>query len=136
MSRVDYYSYIRSDAWKARKIAYLKSELPKDCAVCDAPWNNAMHFHHQTYENLGCERLIDIVPVCAPCHELIHDVHRKHPHRGLWWALKGARALAHEQFRGMSADTPTEACTSRSDQLSSQAWPSSQTLSMNSSAES
>lgn len=36
---------------------------------------------------------MDIVPVCAHCHQLIHDVHRKHPHRGLWWALKGARTL-------------------------------------------
>jgi hypothetical protein len=91
---INYYSYIRSDAWKAVKLKYLKSKMPKDCGACDAPWCNSMQFHHKTYKNLGCERLIDIVPVCAPCHKLIHEVHRKHPHRGLWWALKGARTLA------------------------------------------
>jgi hypothetical protein len=96
MSKLDYHSYIRSPAWKAVKIRYLKSDMPKDCGVCDAPWSNAMVFHHKTYKNLGNERLMDICPVCAPCHELIHDVHRKNPHRGLWWALKGARTLAKQ----------------------------------------
>jgi hypothetical protein len=94
MSKPDYYSYIRSSGWKAVKIAYLKSAMPKSCAVCDQPWNNAMVFHHQTYENLGNERLTDICPVCSSCHQSIHDLHRQHPNRGLPWALEGARAIA------------------------------------------
>lgn len=71
---VDYYAYIRSDAWRQVKIRYLKSELPNHCYVCHAPWSNALQFHHRSYERLGNELLSDIVPVCQRCHLLIHYI--------------------------------------------------------------
>lgn len=88
---VNYYEYLRSAEWKATKIRYLKSKMPKDYGVCGAPWSNAMQFHHKTYKNLGRERLMDIVPVCDPCHKSIHEIHRSHKQNGLWWCLRAAR---------------------------------------------
>lgn len=68
----EYYAYLRSDAWYEVKLRYLQSKLPKNCYICAAPWSNAFVFHHRTYKNLGCERLMDIVPVCRPCHDIVH----------------------------------------------------------------
>jgi len=101
VSRAGYYEYIRSDAWRAVRRRYLQSKLPKHCAVCLKPWENSFVFHHKTYKNLGCERLMDIAPVCRPCHELIHklDHHSKSmspkPYGGLWGALKHARRVVN-----------------------------------------
>lgn len=80
----EYYEYLQSDAWRETRIRYLKSRLPKECFVCRKPWENAFVFHHRTYKNLGCERLMDIVPMCRPCHELLHETKPNRPAKGLW----------------------------------------------------
>lgn len=95
-----YQEYIRSEAWKAVKIRYLKSKMPKDCGVCGAAWSNAMQFHHKTYKNLGNERLMDIVPVCNDCHEVVHRLHEKNGRKDLWSCTKQAKKmLARESPR-------------------------------------
>lgn len=90
---MDYRKYLRSPEWKATKIRYLKSRMPKECGVCGADWNNAMQFHHKTYKNLGNERLMDIVPVCDACHKLVHEIHEAQGRRDLWLCLKRARTV-------------------------------------------
>lgn len=53
-----------------------------------------MHLHHRTYQNLGKERLMGLVPVCPTCHELVHPIHctePKYARGGLWAATKEAR---------------------------------------------
>jgi 5-methylcytosine-specific restriction endonuclease McrA len=85
----EYYEYLRSDAWKQVRLRFLKSKLPKDCFVCHLPWCNSFVFHHRTYKNLGCERLMDIVPVCRPCHDKIHAL--QHGGMDLWAATMKAR---------------------------------------------
>jgi hypothetical protein len=92
---IDYYQYIRSDAWRAVKIRYLKSALPNDCFVCRKPWSNAFHFHHRSYERLGREWLTDIVPVCRPCHALIHRIVDEIG-MNLWEATSAARETMAE----------------------------------------
>lgn len=91
---VDYRSYIQSKEWRAKREAYWNSKLPKDCYVCGAERTKGFHLHHRTYKNLGSERLMDLVPVCPLCHELIHEIHRNTPgmkRKGLWYATKEAR---------------------------------------------
>lgn len=107
---VNYREYLRSPEWKATKIKYLKSRLPKECGVCGAAWNNAMQFHHKTYKRLGNEWLMDIVPVCDPCHLLIHEVHAKRNFRNLWGCLKGAKNELRKRHRkGQARNAPMQA---------------------------
>ncbi|WP_149956885.1 hypothetical protein [Zafaria cholistanensis] len=96
MSKADYASYINSPAWKATRNRYWASKLPTECYVCQAARHPGMHLHHRTYKNLGAERLMDLVPVCQPCHDEIHQLHRSDPawkHKGLWAATKRVRKL-------------------------------------------
>lgn len=46
-----------------------------------------MHLHHRTYKNLGNERLMDLVPMCQECHDIIHRLYRtdhRWKRKGLW----------------------------------------------------
>lgn len=95
VSRAGYPEYIKSRAWAEVRARYWASALPKGCYVCDAPRRPGMHLHHRTYKNLGAERLMDLVPVCPPCHDLVHHAHRTNPaaaRNGLWGATKYVRA--------------------------------------------
>lgn len=86
----EYYEYLKSEAWRNKKIAYLKSALPKNCHVCGLSWDNSFVFHHKTYKTLGNERLMDIAPTCRPCHQQIHDYLERatSPKATLWNAGK------------------------------------------------
>ena len=92
VSRADYYAYIQSPAWAEVKRRYLASKLPKCCDACKTPYGPGFHFHHRTYKNLGAERLMDIVPVCQPCHWKIHEEYKKNPRDGLWRATTKVRS--------------------------------------------
>src|SRR5690606_19121762 len=87
---VEYERYIQSAAWRRKREAYWRSGLPKNCYVCDAERRPGMHLHHRTYKNLGSERLMDLVPLCPGCHDLVHRIHRepKFRRKGLWYATK------------------------------------------------
>jgi hypothetical protein len=87
-SEVNYQEYIRSDDWKAVKIRYLKSKMPKDCFVCDEPWSNSFVFHHRTYKRLGHEKLMDLQPMCRRCHQALHKLQKKYSSRPLWFTSK------------------------------------------------
>ena len=86
----EYFAYLKSPDWKAIRLRYLCSKLPKECFVCRKPWSSSFHFHHRTYKNLGCEKLSDIVPVCPDCHQKIHD-HQKRIGDTLWEATSKMR---------------------------------------------
>jgi hypothetical protein len=85
-----YDEYIVSAAWRATRARYWASRMPTDCGVCGIGRQPGMHLHHRTYKNLGCERLMDLVPLCPRCHELTHEIRRL---RGspLWGAHVYAR---------------------------------------------
>lgn len=70
---------------------YWASKLPNNCFCCWAEWRPGFHLHHRTYKNLGNERLMDLVPVCQDCHDLIHRLYRAEPkwrRIGLWGLTK------------------------------------------------
>jgi len=72
--RDEYLEYLRSDGWRQTKLRYMRSNMPKACYVCDTSWRKGagFDFHHKTFENLGCERLIDIGLLCRECHNALH----------------------------------------------------------------
>ena len=102
--RPTYTAYIRSPAWRRKREQYWASKMPKDCYVCGTHRVPGFHLPHRTYKNLGNERLMDLTPVCEPCHSLIHRVQRADPQRwkraGLWavtkWVRKNYRKAQHE----------------------------------------
>lgn len=98
VARVGYRDYIQSAAWRAVRARYWASKLPTDCYCCGTPRAPGFHLHHRTYKNLGAERLTDLVPVCPPCHEEIHRLHRSDPkwqRKGLWFVTKEVRRRRH-----------------------------------------
>lgn len=71
--------------YKARYRAYLETEhwrtLRADlfeirgchCAICSA--NEQLDAHHLAYRNLTDCTPDDLMPLCRPCHELVHSWH-------------------------------------------------------------
>ena len=67
----------KTDRWKAEQI-YLASKwwaetrqrafvhFGSRCAGCNTPFG--LQGHHRTYDNLGDEKLGDVVPFCGSCH--------------------------------------------------------------------
>jgi 5-methylcytosine-specific restriction endonuclease McrA len=94
VERYEYAEYIKSKRWRAVRDRYWASRLPKACYICGVDGGTGMDLHHRTYKNLGNERLMDLVPLCRPCHQDVHDLHRsKGDDRtlDLWAATKKAR---------------------------------------------
>lgn len=69
----DYSDYLRSSHWQATKDRYRRSQLPQECFCGETE----IHFHHLTYENLGRERLSDLIPLCRNCHAMVHALERQ-----------------------------------------------------------
>lgn len=69
----EYRRYMRSPEWQAVRRRFVASNMPKLCAGCDKPWALSDNLHHRSYRRLGHERLDDLVPLCWPCHEWIHE---------------------------------------------------------------
>lgn len=65
---MDYQQYLASREWRAKrkKVIELNNGICERCA--SRPIENV---HHLTYENLGNERLSDLMGVCRPCHEYL-----------------------------------------------------------------
>lgn len=78
MTTTAYYSeYLKSKHWKQfRKIASEKLEKKCPCGSVDR-----LDLHHMTYENLGREKLEDVVWLCRSCHDCLH---RDDPAGGLF----------------------------------------------------
>lgn len=96
VTKAGYREYIQSKEWQAVRKRYWASKMPKECYGCGKPKHPGMHLHHRTYKNLGNERLMDLVPVCQPCHRDIHYLYDSDPkwkQRGLWYATKAIRNM-------------------------------------------
>jgi hypothetical protein len=64
-----YDAYLRSPEWKNKRDAVLrKSPLCEGCAK-----HMASQVHHKTYCHVGDEFLWELVAICKPCHERLHD---------------------------------------------------------------
>lgn len=60
-----YLSYIRSDAWKARRKRALFLAGYR-CQICGS--KSRLQVHHVTYANLGHELDQDLTVLCRVCH--------------------------------------------------------------------
>ena len=65
----DYGRYIRSKAWKTKRIAFLK-HFKHQCALCDS--KEHLHVHHLHYQSVGNEKNEDVVVCCRRCHFIEH----------------------------------------------------------------
>lgn len=85
-NRVDYKKYLESTAWKMKKNQWVASGRPLECWACGRlmPINRSgFNFHHRTYENLGNEKLDDLVLLCMTDHEqLSKDWEMSRQYRG------------------------------------------------------
>ena len=63
-----YPEYLRSDWWQAKRQQAIK-RAGGSCELCSA--GRRLQVHHVTHDNLGCERLGDLVALCADCHRHI-----------------------------------------------------------------
>jgi hypothetical protein len=69
--KVNYRSYIRSEAWK-KKASAAKKRAGYRCQICNRGKRDGVQLdaHHRTYERLGHERPEDITVLCHRCHEI------------------------------------------------------------------
>lgn len=66
-----YEDYLQSKHWKRFRLKALKHH-GKICMLCGVTEVNFFHVHHLTYENLGNEKLEDVVVLCPECHSIVH----------------------------------------------------------------
>jgi hypothetical protein len=70
-----YSAYLNSDHWHYVRARYLMSDRPQACVSCGKPHTL---LHHLTYDNLGKERLNDLIPMCHRCHRNAHKAMKKY----------------------------------------------------------
>lgn len=66
---VDYYKYLKTTAWENMRQKVFRRDGFK-CVVCGEAKN--LECHHITYDNLGAEKVSDLVTLCKECHEKTH----------------------------------------------------------------
>jgi 5-methylcytosine-specific restriction endonuclease McrA len=65
-----YDQYLKSTAWRLRRDAV----MTRAGGVCEGCRTRpAAQVHHLTYDNVGNEFLWELVAVCMPCHERLHQ---------------------------------------------------------------
>lgn len=67
---IDYYEYIKSPEWSARRDMKIQ-EAGHRCQICNAA-DSVLQCHHRTYDNLGREHPSDLVVLCKACHYGFH----------------------------------------------------------------
>ena len=73
-----YREYLKTTHWENIRETCKKRHGGK-CAVCNSP--EKIEVHHRTYENLGCEKPGDVIPLCDSCHDLFHKNKKLAPPR-------------------------------------------------------
>ncbi len=64
-----YAEYLKTFYWQTTRNAALKRAGHR-CQVCAS--RERLEVHHNCYDNLGGEPLVDLVVLCRGCHELFH----------------------------------------------------------------
>lgn len=89
-----YAAYLGSRTWIARRERWHADQLRRAatepaCAVCGKPWRlREDDLHHASYARLGDEAHHDLIPMCRPHHQALHD---------LWDASPAWRRLGRER---------------------------------------
>lgn len=80
MDQDRYSNYIRSTAWKKKRLQAFR-KYGRRCYGCG---NRAkLQIHHKTYIRFTREKLADLLVLCETCHEKVHDFHRNRNTEGL-----------------------------------------------------
>lgn len=89
---IEYYRYINSPAWAAKRAAFHASSHPhsKRCYVCQRPHRRGWQVHHLTYKRLGYESFDDLTIACPDCHDAIHEYHQRAKQSGRRLSLQAA----------------------------------------------
>ncbi len=66
-----YHDYLVSDIWERTKRRYRESNYLQQCLVCG---DCNFVLHHITYERLGHEELLDLIPLCDCHHTRLHEL--------------------------------------------------------------
>jgi 5-methylcytosine-specific restriction endonuclease McrA len=66
----EYAKYLKTEHWKEIRLKVLERDN-NQCLMCGTTKN--INVHHKTYNNLGNEKLTDLVTICKRCHKLFHD---------------------------------------------------------------
>jgi hypothetical protein len=105
-----YAAYMASRTWQRRRRAWLRHwrathpSADPACVVCDRAWTLTDDLHHASYDHLGHERGVDLVPMCRPCHEALHHILDQSGH----WRAMPRRIATARIIR-----TPEEYATTR-----------------------
>jgi hypothetical protein len=78
MTKTEYALYLQSPHWQTLRRELLEGQgYGAWCARCDIPrwlaeiaYDQDLHVHHKTYENLGAEENYDLEILCRRCHEI------------------------------------------------------------------
>jgi 5-methylcytosine-specific restriction endonuclease McrA len=65
-----YRDYLKTQEWIRRRAVELKIVAYR-CQVCNG--GEDLQVHHRSYENLGCEKRVDLIVLCKHCHALFHE---------------------------------------------------------------
>ena len=65
-----YNGYLKSSEWKVKSKA-VRKRAKGVCEKCKK--NPCEHVHHKTYQNVGNEKMCDLIAVCRKCHSELHD---------------------------------------------------------------
>lgn len=63
--------YMEQEEWQVRRVQALTRAGYK-CQACSRR-NTTLDVHHNSYENYGNERPQDLIVLCRPCHQRLHD---------------------------------------------------------------
>jgi 5-methylcytosine-specific restriction endonuclease McrA len=67
---INYKEYLKSERWQNKRLKVLE----RDKYLCQACLRNkATQAHHLTYERVFDEPLFDLISICTPCHEKLHN---------------------------------------------------------------
>jgi len=93
-----YHAYMRSDAWKEKRLEYAKhGPYHGQCYVCG--WRHGLQVHHMTYERCGHEDLWDLRHLCGTCHRTVAVITRscfnKDPGRATEWLRAYVSSACH-----------------------------------------
>ena len=68
-----YKEYLHTYHWKEKREAVL-ADRNFQCQLCKGELHSMnYHVHHKTYENIGHERMSDLMLLCADCHKKLHE---------------------------------------------------------------
>lgn len=73
-----YADWLASPGWHKRRQRWANEEQRRYgrivCALCGARWSQSHgDLHHLSYNHIGKERHEDLMAMCRPCHELVHQ---------------------------------------------------------------